>query len=157
MAYNLEFRAGGIFRRLSWNASNSLLTPKMFARKLNPDSPHGIMDSLTNSYVTPTLWLQDNRGGIAGIKMFSNVIIHSRTLFYVENYVRLSDFFANWSQGGSCNPKKLHQTKRALWRKPLRQSWRRKTLTKNKSPCYTLEVYDEKPTFVPMKITEDVV
>ena len=46
-----------IFRRLSCNASNMLLMPKILTRKLMSESTQGIMERLKNSYVTPMLRL----------------------------------------------------------------------------------------------------
>ena len=73
-----------------------------------PDLTRGIVESGTNSYVTPTPQIRDTWGGIAGIKMWSKTIVHSKTLFYAEKFVRISDLFANRSQGGSCNPMNWH-------------------------------------------------
>ena len=72
---------------------------KKFTHKLMPDSTYGIVECLTNLYVTPTLWLQDTWGRITVIKVWNNVIVLSRTLLYTENCAKLSYFFVDWSQG----------------------------------------------------------
>ena len=50
-----------------------------------PDLPIGIVKRLMNLFATPTLWLQDNWGGLVGLKMQSNIIVHHRTMFYMRN------------------------------------------------------------------------
>ena len=121
-----------------------------------PNLPRGIMERLTKSYVTPTLQLHDTWGGLAGIKMRINVIVHSKTLFYAENCARLSDLFANGNQGDFCNPTNCHRIKHALWRKLSRPPWWENTRTRT-PPRYTLEVYDKMSILIPVDIAEDVV
>ena len=58
------------------------------------------MTSFHKIVLTPTTKLQDTWGGLAGIKMRSNVIIRSQTLFYVENCASLSDFLRMGMGGG---------------------------------------------------------
>ena len=94
------------FIRLSCNTSDSSLAPKIFARKLRPDSPPLIVDSMTNLYSTPTPRLQRIWGGLAGHKIRSNIIVNFRTLFYAENCMRQSDFFADCRQGGGDSTQK---------------------------------------------------
>ena len=56
------------FRWLSCNASDSLLASEIIARELMPDLTRGIVESVTYSYVTSTLPIQDTWGGLAVIK-----------------------------------------------------------------------------------------
>ena len=90
--------------------------------------------------------------------MRTNVIVRSQTVFYAENYTRLSDFFEKGVRGGGgvLQPHKLTSEKQALWRKPLQYSWCESTHTKN-TPCSLLEVYEKTPIFIPVDIIEDVI
>ena len=129
-----------IFSRLSCNTSDSSLAPKIFARKLRPDSPPVIVDRITNLYSTPTPRLQRIWGGLAGHKIRSNIIVNFRTLFYAENCMRQSDFFADCRQGGGDSTQKTDIGKNGCY------GWNRricpggKTPVQKNPPCSMLEL-----------------
>ena len=78
VVYELGNGTPGMWSFFSWlfyNLSNLSLAPKIYARKLRPNSPPGIVGYLTNSYFTPTPWVWGVWGSLTGIKMWSNVIV----------------------------------------------------------------------------------
>ena len=116
----------------------------------------GIMDCLTKSYVNPMPRLRDTWRGISGIKIRNNVIVHSWTLFYVENCAWVSDLFANSNQGGPATSKTgIGKNGRYRWNHHFGPGG--KTSAQNNSPRYTLEVYKKTRMFIPVVITENVV
>ena len=157
MAYDLGNRTPSrwfFVRQLLWHASDSLLKPKIFTEELIPKSPRDTVERLTNPYVTPTPWLKDTWGGLVGINMWSNNIIPSRNLFYVENCASLSDLFVNRNQGGPTTWwTGIDQNGSYGWN-VVRYWWENTRTGKTRS---TLEVYNEESIFIPVEITEHVV
>ena len=97
-----------VFQMVILLHDNSSLATNIFSCELMPESLLGVVDRLTKSFETPTPQLKDTWGGIVGLKMHNNIIVHFQTLFYVENCARQSDLFLNGKQRGFCNPKKWH-------------------------------------------------
>ena len=116
------------------------------------------MTSFHKIVLTPTTKLQDTWGGLAGIKMRSNVIIRSQTLFYVENCASLSDFLRMGMGGGVLQSNKLASERTGVMDETVVSVLAGKHPHEPPpSPRSMLEVYNETPILILIEITYDVV
>ena len=145
------------FSELSCNAPKALIITNIFARGYCFNSTSVIMGNFMNSWKTHLTWLQDTWIKLAGSKQRSSVIVHFKTFYWREIFMRQIVFLCTGKWGEFWNSKNWQRVRKELITKPLHLSWRGRDPHKNIPSCATLERYNKIPIFIPIDITEDAV
>ena len=145
-----------IFKSVILQHDQGINNSKHICAHILLDSTDGIVGHLTNSWKTHLTQLWDTWGNFAGSKPRSNIIIRSRNFSWKENFVRKSYLSVHGKWGEFYNPKHLQRIEQELLTNSSHWYWRENTHTKIPS-CATLEMYNKKPIFIPVNITENAV